>query len=67
VAPGGPNIGDLGGSARPHGAVLAYSDGDPDGCRATMTLIGSLLVVADNDQCGGMNVSFTGVYQRKAR
>ena len=29
-----------------------------------MQLLGDLLVVADNQECGGMNVSFSGVYRR---
>jgi hypothetical protein len=30
-----------------------------------LTLAGGLLLVADNGGCGGMNVSFSGVYTRK--
>ncbi|HEX4196130.1 MAG TPA: hypothetical protein VHZ26_01680 [Caulobacteraceae bacterium] len=63
--PGGPNVGDLGGTARPSGAKVVFTDNDPSGCTATLTLVGTLLVVADNRNCGGMNVSFSGVYQRK--
>lgn len=63
--PGGPNVGDLGGTARPNGARVVFTDNDPSGCTATLTLVGTLLVVADNGGCGGMNVSFSGVYQRK--
>jgi hypothetical protein len=63
--PGGPNTGDLGGTARPNGAAVVFTDNDPSGCTATLTLVGTLLVVADNGGCGGQNVSFSGVYQRK--
>jgi hypothetical protein len=62
--PGGPNIGFLAGKARPTGNRLDYDDGD-DICAARMVLIGPWLVVADNDRCGGMNVSFSGVYARR--
>jgi hypothetical protein len=30
-----------------------------------MQLVGKLLVVGDNLHCGGANVSFSGIYQRK--
>lgn len=64
--PGGPNTGELSGSARPVGSRVVFRDGDDqDACRATLTLVGPFLVVSDNDNCGGMNVSFTGVYTRR--
>jgi hypothetical protein len=63
--PGGPNVGDLSGSATPKGNVVVFTDNDPNGCAATATLIGTLLVVADNGGCGGQNVSFNAVYKRK--
>ncbi len=34
-------------------------------CRLTMTLKGILLKVTDNNQCGGVNATFTGDYRRK--
>ena len=63
--PGGPNLGDLSGTARPKGNRVVFADPDPTSCAATLTLVGGLLVVADNNACGGMNVSFSGVYRRK--
>jgi hypothetical protein len=64
--PGGPNLGDLSGTATPNGDRVVFADAsDPQACRATLTLIGDTLVVADNQACGGMNVSFTGVYRRR--
>jgi hypothetical protein len=62
--PGGPNVGDLSGSAAPKGNVVVFTDNDPNGCTATATLVGTLLVVADNGGCGGQNVSFSAVYKR---
>jgi hypothetical protein len=64
--PGGPNTGDLSGTATPRGAVVIFADdaSDPQACKATLRLVGADLVVADNGACGGMNVSFTGVYRR---
>jgi hypothetical protein len=44
---------------------VVFTDNDPNGCTATLTLVGALLVVADNGGCGGMNVHFDGVYTRK--
>jgi hypothetical protein len=61
-APGGPNEGNLAGQARPTGNRVEI--GDPQSCLASLALVGDLLVVADNNACGGMNVSFTGVYRR---
>ncbi len=64
--PGGPNVGDLSGTATPKGNLVVFADAsDPQACSATLRLIGDALVVADNQQCGGMNVSFSGVYRRR--
>lgn len=63
--PGGPNLGELGGAARVQGATATYSDGDDSfSCRVTLRLIGPYLAAADNNNCGGHNVSFTGVWTR---
>lgn len=64
--PGGPNVGDLSGTAAPKGNAVTFADAsDPQACSATLRLIGEVLVVADNGACGGMNVSFSGVYRRR--
>jgi hypothetical protein len=63
--PGGPNVGELEGTAAPTGNRVVFTDNDPNGCTATLTLVGGMLVVADNGGCGGQNVSFSGVYTRK--
>lgn len=61
--PGGPNVGNV-------GETLEVSDNRaraPE-CNLSFTLLGELLVAADPDmQCGGMNVSFSGVYRRGRR
>lgn len=58
--PGGPNIGEIAEAVRTSGN-RAYA---PE-CRITFTLLGDLLVGADPQmQCGGLNVSFSGVYKR---
>lgn len=68
--------GELTGSNRPSGNLLTLpSPDDLDSlesadnpeyvCAATLRLIGPYLVVQDNSHCGGLNVSFSGVYRRK--
>ncbi len=62
------HVGELDGRFEPEGGVLKYSDGDDEfDCNAKMTLRGSFLVVADNNRCGGVNVSFSGVYRKKGK
>jgi hypothetical protein len=64
--PGGPNVGDLSGTAAPKGNAVTFAEAnDPQDCSATLRLIGDVLVAADNGACGGMNVSFSGVYRRR--
>jgi hypothetical protein len=61
----GPNVGDLDGKAAPANGHLRI--GGDDACAADLWLVAPYLVVFDNLGCGGMNVSFTGVYQRAGR
>ncbi len=59
------HIGELDGRSAPDGGVLEYSDGDDEyDCKATMRYLGDFLAVADNNYCGGANVSFSGIYRR---
>lgn len=46
-------------------AAMPKDKGGPNDCQLDMVALGPYLVVKDNMQCGGMNVSFTGVYRRK--
>ncbi|ONG52603.1 hypothetical protein BKE38_14160 [Pseudoroseomonas deserti] len=75
VERGGVNIGSLEAEVRPSGARLgfssdggertrAYDEGGPETCRVRMLLLGPYLVVQDNLRCGGMNVTFSGLYRR---
>jgi hypothetical protein len=42
-----------------------FKRGDNDDiCRIKLWRLGPYLVAADNVRCGGMNVSFTGVYRK---
>lgn len=38
---------------------------DDDICKMTLRLVGDYLIADDNGDCGGMNVTFDGVYRRK--
>jgi len=61
------HIGELDGRAVPTGNVLKLGEDEPDkyACKAEMRLVSNFLVVRDNMQCGGANVSFSGVYRKK--
>lgn len=61
--PGGPNIGEMSGTARPQGRAVVF--GKCDDCVLRLALIGDYLLASDNSQCGGMNVRFDGVYTRR--
>jgi len=50
-------------TAEPDGNKLQITT--EDDCHVQMTLVADRLVVSDNNECGGMNVSFTGVYAKK--
>ena len=56
------NEGDFVTKASPKDNRIHVTDNAP--CEVWMTLVGNYLVARDNQQCGGMNVSFTGVYTR---
>lgn len=74
---GGVHTGEVNGTARPAGGVLAFAEGENEGetvayekgaeycCRVRMTRRGPYLLVRDNNACGGANVSFSGFYRRK--
>lgn len=61
--PDNVHVGDLAGAARPSGDRLVLKSGD-DPCVAALRRLGPYLVVSDNEQCGGANVTFAGVYRR---
>ena len=62
AAEGAVNTGAIAARATPHGRRLAFAEAT--GCAGRMWRLGPYLVVADNGRCGGMNVTFTGVYRR---
>jgi hypothetical protein len=73
VARGAVRTGDLSGKARPVDGTLLLSDEPvasfekaPESiCAARMRRVGPYLLVEDNKACGGMNVTFSGVYVRR--
>jgi len=50
------------GEAQPNENRLHIVEG---GCEVNLSLIGGFLNAQDNRECGGMNVTFTGVWQKK--
>ena len=76
VRRGAVHVGELSGKGRPRGHALAIGydpdksgfpsgkDQPPEDCAAKLELYGRYLVVEDNLGCGGLNVSFTGIYVR---
>ena len=79
VKRGGVNVGDIAAEVSITEGVVAFAiDGDTtkpfdlkrddnsDVCRVKLWRLGPYLVAEDNLRCGGMNVTFTGVY-RKAK
>jgi hypothetical protein len=44
---------------------LGENETDEYECKVSIRKVGKYLVVADNMQCGGANVSFSGVYQKQ--
>ena len=73
---GGVNTGELSATVKPEGGKAAFSL-DVNGetyaydanagdifCRVRLWRLGPYLAVADNVQCGGANVTFTGIYRR---
>ncbi|MBM3640901.1 MAG: hypothetical protein FJX15_06060 [Alphaproteobacteria bacterium] len=79
VKRGAVNLGELDGEAKPRGNTLAIGydpdrsadlptpEAAKDSCAARLSLYSRYLVVEDNLGCGGMNVSFSGVYVRGAK
>ncbi|WP_342242138.1 hypothetical protein, partial [Inquilinus sp. OTU3971] len=77
VTRGAINVGQISATLTPTNGKAAFSAGD-DGeaapydadpgddstCRVRLWRLGPYLVAADNLMCGGMNVTFTGVYGR---
>jgi hypothetical protein len=59
--PGGVHTGELDGPVTVAGGEARYAQ---DGCEVTLRRRGPFLVASDNNACGGLNVSFGGIYTR---
>lgn len=60
------HIGELDDDAKFVDGKLKYGADDADeyACKVTLRLVDKFLIVADNLNCGGVNVSFSGVYKK---
>jgi len=74
VKRGAVNLGDFSGPLVLQGGQATFSDKDIDpkkpddfGCRLRMARAADFLFVQDNMQCGGMNVSFSGLYRARGK
>lgn len=61
------HIGELDHKAKPSGNELKLGETDAGeyDCKVTMRLIEKFLIASDNFNCGGVNVTFSGVYKKK--
>ena len=67
VKMGSVHTGEFDGEAAVVADRVVFGDphsSDEGECRVSMRLIGPYLVAADNNRCGGLNVSFSGFYRR---
>ena len=76
VRRGAVNVGEFEVTARipgdafaftPSGGKAAPYDPKSDDCGIRLRLQGKYLIALDNQKCGGMNVTFSGVYRREAK
>lgn len=75
VKRGGVNMGEISGTVTPAGDGASFAMGEKDtlpvtkggeyDCKVWLRRLGPWLVVEDNLACGGMNVTFRGVYRRE--
>lgn len=75
VKRGAVNVGEIEAKVAPRGADLAFAmgtdrtlpvdKGEDGDCKVWMRRLGPYLLVDDNNNCGGMNVSFRGAYMRR--
>ncbi|KQQ14821.1 hypothetical protein ASF53_08215 [Methylobacterium sp. Leaf123] len=76
VARGSVHLGEMSGTVTPKGdsasfamgdkGTLPVEKGDETTCKVWLRRFGPWLVVEDNLACGGLNVSFRGVYRRES-
>ena len=49
----------------PQGNHVVFAGKDTDDCEVKLTLLPPFLAVTDNLNCGGYNVTFTGIYRKR--
>ncbi len=59
-----PHVGEVSETARPVSNTVVFAGKCVNNCLVLLTLLPPYLLARDNRQCGGMNVSFTGVYRK---
>lgn len=60
------HVGEIDGTLKPEGRYAMTKEGDGKyDCAVEFSRVGRFLIVDDNNNCGGMNVSFDGVYVRE--
>lgn len=61
------HVGELDHTAKPfeNSLKLGENDNDDYACKVSMQLVGKYLIVSDNLNCGGVNVTFSGVYRKR--
>lgn len=55
--------GDFAISGKPVNGVVTGEDDDYGSCKVSVRLLGDYLVAADNGNCGGIDITFTGIYR----
>lgn len=58
------HIGEVDSQGTPVGKLLTIRGNDGDECALKLRSVGEFLVVSDNKKCGGVNVTFDGVYRK---
>ncbi len=64
VRRGAVNMGSVSSVAEPAGNSMHVTDLDNAECRIDLKIVGPYLVAANQGECGGLGVSFSGVYRR---
>lgn len=61
------HIGELDDTSKPSENKLKLGENDTSeyACKVSMQLVGKYLIASDNLNCGGANVTFSGVYRKK--
>jgi len=59
------HFGYIGGTTAPIGNTAVFGSKDLSECRVALTLMPPFLLATDNKKCGGANVTYSGVYQKR--